>query len=149
MISVRKAKDDEVYTVEEAKEQADKFRQEIAITEIERSEIKIEQYNGEIVREFISQFLQNLPLLWTSLDLPKRQAFLQKVFAGNLICTEDRKIRTLKLSPSFELIGALARQKGKNVIPRGFEPLILWLKTRCPWPLDDGTVTTYSNTISR
>ena len=31
---------------------------------------------------------------------------------------------------------------GNLVPPRGFEPLILWLKTRCPGPLDDGGVFT-------
>jgi hypothetical protein len=129
LISVRKAKDDEVYTVNEAKEQADKIRQEIAITEIERSEIKIEQYNGEIVRQFISQFLQNLPLLWTSLDLPMRQAFLQKEFEGSLMCTEDRKIRTFKLSPSFEKIEAIATKKGKYV--NVFEQIRTHFKESC------------------
>ena len=120
--SIRKAKDDEIYTTDEAKEEADRIRQEIRITEIEKSEIRIEQYDGEIVREFIGQFLQNLPLLWAHLDLTMRQQFLQKVFEGNLICTEDRKIRTAKLSLSFELIKVLNTQKGKNVTLGGIEP---------------------------
>ena len=139
--SIRKAKDDEIYTTDEAKEEADRIRQEIRISEIEKSEIKIEQYDGEIVREFIGQFLQNLSLLWTNLDLTMRQQFLQKVFEGNLICTEDRKIRTAKLSPSFELITALSHQKGKYVTPWGFEPQIPRMKTWCPRPLDDGAIT--------
>lgn len=121
--SIRKAKDEGIYTKEEAVEEAERIRQEIRISEIERSEIKIDQYNGEIVREFISQFMQNLAFLWKNLDLPKQQAFLQKVFEGDLLCTVDKKIRTTKLSPSFELIRVLNEQKGENVSLTGFEPV--------------------------
>jgi len=113
--SIRKAKDDEIYTTQEAQEEAERIRQEISISEIERSEVRIEQYDNQLVREFTSQFLQNLVFLWDNLDLPKRQAFLQRVFDGNLVCTKDLKIRTATLSPSFELIQALEAQKGKNV----------------------------------
>lgn len=28
------------------------------------------------------------------------------------------------------------------VIPAGFEPAISWMRTRCPRPLDDGTMIT-------
>lgn len=120
--SIRKAKDDKIYTVEQAKEAAEKVQQELVVLDIERSDIRIEQYNTEIVKEFTGRFLKDLTLLWDSLDLPKRQAFLQKAFDGSLICGKDRKIRTDTLSPSFKLIEALASEKGKNVTPSGFEP---------------------------
>ncbi len=85
-------------------------------------DIRIEQYNTEIVREFSEQFMRNLPLLWDNLDLPKRQALLSKVFQGTIIAGKDKIIRTSELSPSFKLIQALAEEKGENVTPRGFEP---------------------------
>ncbi len=120
--SIRKAKDEGLYTIEQAKEEADKVNQEIAVLEVERSEVKVEQYNTEIVKEFTTIFLQNLSLLWDRLDLPKRQALLQKVFLNTLLVSEDKKIRTSEISPSFKLIEALSTSDGKNVTPWGIEP---------------------------
>lgn len=119
--SIRKAKEDGIYTQEEAVEEAERIRQELSVADIERSEIKIEQYDSEIVKEFTEQFLQNLTLLWNNLDLPMRQAFLQKVFNGNLICGKDKNIRTNGLAPSFSLIVALNSEDGENVTPREVE----------------------------
>lgn len=122
LTSIRKAKDDGIYTPEQAKEEADKVQQDIVILGLERSEIRIEQYNTELVKEFTNRFLSNLTFLWDNLDLPKRQAFLQKVFEGTIICGEDRKIRTQSLAPSFELIKALGDENSENVTPEGVEP---------------------------
>ena len=129
LTSIRRAKDDGIYTAEQAKEEATKVQQEIVVLGIERSEIRIEQYNTEIVKEFTSRFLEDISLLWSNLDLPKRQAFLQKAFEGSIICGKDKKIRTDSLSPSFKLIGALAGAKGENVTPGGFEPPIFRMRT--------------------
>ncbi len=115
----------------QAKEEADKVQQEIVVLEIERSETRIEQYNTEIVKDFTSMFLEDIPLLWSNLDLPKRQAFLQKVFEGSIICGKDKKIRTDSLSPSFKLIAALATNNGKNVTRLGLEPRTPRLKGEC------------------
>ena len=120
--SIRRAVDKGLYTVEQGKEEAIKVQQEITILEIERSETKIEQYDSEIVREFTSRFLNNLPMLWSKLDLAKRQALLQKVFGESILVSSDRKIRTDKLSPSFQLIEAIASSDGEIVTPRGIEP---------------------------
>lgn len=122
LVSIRKAKDDKIYTVEQAKEEAAKVQQDIVVLGIEKSEIRIEQYNTELVREFTDNFLRNLSLLWENLDLPKKQAFLQKVFLGKIQCTKERKIRTIELSPSFKLIEALNNGNGGNVPPEGIEP---------------------------
>lgn len=116
--SIRKAKDDGLYTLEQAKAEADETQQKLTILEIERGDIRIEQYNTEIVREFSERFMRNLPLLWDNLDLPKRQALLSKVFQGTIIAGKDKIIRTSELSPSFELIQALAEEKGENVTLR-------------------------------
>lgn len=119
--SIRKAKDDGIYTAEQAKEEAEKIQQDLMVVEIERSELRIEQYNAEAVREFTGSFLKNLALLWGVMDLPKRQAFLQEVFMGTVVCTANKEIRTSELSPSFQLIEALKAEKGENVTPRRVE----------------------------
>jgi site-specific DNA recombinase len=117
LASIRKAKDEGIYTPEEAKEEADRLRRDIVVLEIELSEIKFEQFDSEIVREFVEHFLFNLELLWERLDLVKKQAFLKKVFVDGIVCTEDKEIRTLNLSPSFELIRALNDNDDRIVTP--------------------------------
>jgi site-specific DNA recombinase len=123
LISIRKAKDDGIYTLEEAKEQAEKMRQEITVLEIERSDMKLEQYNSEIIREFIEHFFTNLEKLWEILDLAKKQTLQRKIFIRDLICLKSKQIRTPELSPSFQLIEALATENGENVTAKGLEPL--------------------------
>ncbi len=111
--SIRKAKDDGIYTVKETKEQAESIRQEISILEIEKSDIKIEQYDTEIARSFIEHFLYNFPKLWDRVDLIKKQEIQRKIFVGGIICEGLDKIRTAELSPSFELIEAIALKRQK------------------------------------
>ena len=120
--SIRKAVDSGLYTQEQGKEESTTIQQEITVLEVERSEIKIDHYDSEIVREFTNHFLKNLPRLWEKLDLPKRQTLLQKIFMGSIIVSGDKKIRTSELSPSFELIKALSEENVQNVTPRGIEP---------------------------
>ncbi len=120
--SIRKAKDEGLYSIEQAKEEAEKVSQEITILEVERSEIKFEQYNTEIIKDFTERFLRDLNLLWEKLDLPKKQALLQKIFLNTLFVSEDKKIRTSEISPSFQLIEALGASDGENVTPWGIEP---------------------------
>lgn len=119
--SIRKATDSGIYTVEQAKEEALKVNKEIDLLSIEKSDIKIEKYDAIITKEFIEKFLNNLDLLWDVLDLPKRQALLNKVFMGTILCSENKQIRTDQLSPSFELIEALGAEKGENVPPPRIE----------------------------
>lgn len=119
--SVRRAKDDGTYTVEQAIEEAKEINQKLVVLQIERSDMRIEQYNTEIVREFTNKFFGNLALLWDNLDLPKRQALLERMFTDGIICGKDKKIRTDSLAPSFNLIQSLADESGKSVTPREFE----------------------------
>lgn len=119
--SIRKAKDDGIYTVEQAKEEALKVNKEIDLLSIEKSDIKIEKYDATITKEFIEKFLNKLDLLWDVLDLPKRQALLNKIFIGTILCTKDKQIRTDQLSPSFELIEALGVPNGESVPPPRIE----------------------------
>ncbi len=143
--SIRKAVDGEIYTMEQGKGEADKIQRDIAVLSIERSETRIEKYDSEIVREFTDQFLKNLTFLWDNLDLPKRQALLNKIFKGSLVITPERKIRTMELSPSFKLIEALNTSNSENVTPAGVEPAIFWMRTKCPRPLDDGAMISRAN----
>ncbi|PIS09262.1 hypothetical protein COT75_02390 [Candidatus Beckwithbacteria bacterium CG10_big_fil_rev_8_21_14_0_10_34_10] len=122
LTSIRKAKDDGTYSPKEAKEEARKIRQEIRVSEVEKSDFKVEQYDTEIVREFTKQFLINLQKLWKKLDLPKKQTLQNKIFPNGILCLRDKTIRTVNLSPSFRLIKALATKKGRNVTPQGIEP---------------------------
>ena len=95
-----------IFTDEEAKEQVEEVRKKILFCEIERSDVKIEQYNTEIVRNFTEQFLLNLDKLWNRIDLPKKQALHNKIFPNGLIC-ENHDIRTNGLSESFQYIETL------------------------------------------
>ena len=120
--TIARSVDREVLTEYEGKEQAQDARRNILLLEIDKSDIRIEQYDKEIVREFTEHFLLNLDRLWEILDLPKRQALLLSVFPNGIICTKNREIRTLELSQSFALIQSLSESKAKNVTPLGFEP---------------------------
>ncbi len=122
---IRKATEKGIYNDQEAKEEADNIRKEIAVLEIEKSEIRFQQYDTEIVKEFTEHFLLNLDLLWEKLDLPKKQALQTKIFPNGISCTKNKEIRTNDLSPSFQLIEALRAEKGENVTPCGIEPQLL------------------------
>lgn len=110
-----KSVDTGLLTESEGKEQAQEARKNILLLEISRSDIRIEQYNKVIVREFTEHFLLNLDKLWPILDLPKRHALLSKVLPNGLLCDKKRNFRTLELSPSFNLIQSLTAGKGENV----------------------------------
>ena len=110
-----------ILTDEEAREQAEEVRKKIVVCEIERSDVKIEQYNTEIVRNFTEQFLLNLDKLWNHLDLPKKQALQNRIFPNGLIC-ENHDIRTNGLSASFQYIETLNNSNSSLVTLRGIEP---------------------------
>ncbi|MFC1654105.1 recombinase family protein [Patescibacteria group bacterium] len=120
--SIRKARDDGIYTPEEAKEEAEKMRQEITVLNIEKSDIRLEQYDKEIVKAFTERFLQNTHLLYDRMELPKKQALLSTIFPDGIKCCKNGEIRTEKWSPSFNLILDINSQKGKNVTLLGIEP---------------------------
>ena len=124
MTSIRKTLDKGIYTDIEAKEEAEKIRQEIAILEIERSDVRIEQYDGEIVKEFINHFFMNIDALWEKLDLIKKQSLQHIIFPKGIVLTENKEIRTVELSQSFKLIHELKSQEVLNVTPTGVEPVL-------------------------
>lgn len=120
--SIRKAKDKGLYTEETAKNEADQINKEIVVLRVEKSDIKFDQYDAEKVRNFTEHFLLNLDHLWLHLeDLPMRQALQNKIFPEGLVCAKNKEIRTVSLSPAFELIKALNTAKmtsGEPLVPQ-------------------------------
>ncbi len=97
-----------IYTEEMALKEADKIKLEMTVLKVSRSDIKIEQYDAEKVRNFTEHFLENLDKLWLRLDdLPMKQALQNKIFPKGVILTQDKEIRTTTLSPAFALISTL------------------------------------------
>ena len=83
--------------------------------------------------------LQNTQIIvWMFLAGYFLQSFHREIFGIRL------KIDPRTLVPLVELTKvktpALQTEVFTLVIPAGFEPAISWMRTRCPGPLDDGTV---------
>ena len=101
--------DKRIYTEEMAQKEADKTNLELTLLKVRRSDIRIEQYDAEKVKNFTEHFLKNLDSLWLRLDdLPKKQALQSKIFPDGVILTLNKKIRTASLSPAFALIDTLS-----------------------------------------
>ena len=109
-----------ILTDEEAKDRADKIRNEIAVLRVERSDVKIDQYDTEAVKNFTETFLINLDKFWYELDLVQKQALQSQIFPNGVVC-QNKIIRTTDLSRSFELIEALKNQNSDYVTPRRIE----------------------------
>jgi len=109
-----------ILTDDEARESAEKIRRDMAILKVERSEIRIEQYDTEAVMQFTENFLVHLDKLWLHMDLPQKQALQNEVFPRGLM-VEDGKIRTVNLARTFELIGEMSDVNFNFVTPREVE----------------------------
>ena len=105
---------------EEAKKRAEDVRRDLTVLKMERSDVRIEQYNTEAVRNFTENFFNNLKNLWLELDLPQKQALQSQIFPKGVVC-QNKEIRTTELSPSFELINALKDENFDLVTPLEFE----------------------------
>lgn len=106
-----------ILTDEEAKNRADKIRNEITVLRVERSDTKIDQYDTEAIRNFTETFLTNLDKFWFELDLPQKQALQSQIFPNGVVC-QNKIIRTTNLSQSFELIETLTNQNSDYVTQR-------------------------------
>ena len=115
---------------EEAKERINRIRSEIAVLRIEKSDIKIDQYDTETVKNFTETFLTNLDRLWTELDLAQRQVLQTEIFPDGVVC-QNKEVRTNRLSQSFELIEALNTQNTTFVSAGGIEPPTDSLRGSC------------------
>ncbi len=106
---VSRSLDKRIYTEEMAQGEADKINLELTILEVSRSDIKIEQYDAEKIKNFTEHFLSNLDSLWLRLeDLSMKQALQKKIFPEGVILTRNHEIRTATLSPAFALISTLS-----------------------------------------
>ncbi len=109
-----------ILTQEEAKNRIETARTKITVLKIEMGDIKIEQYDGEITKNFTEIFLTNLDKLWLKLNLTKKQLLQNKIFPKGITC-QNMIIRTDTLSPSFEYIQQLKQQNSPLVTLRRIE----------------------------
>lgn len=115
-----KAKDSGDYPEDMAKEEIDKCNAKLISLKVSRSDVKIMEYNAEIVTNFFEHFIENLDRLWKVVDLPKKQALQKAIFPEGITCFAG-EIRTAKLSPLFKQIELVKAQNGQNVTPRRIE----------------------------
>lgn len=113
-----------ILTDEEAQENAEKVRKDLIPLKVARSDIRIEQYNTESVKNFTESFLTHLDKLWLNLELPHKQALQNDIFIDGVV-GEKTKIRISKLSSSFELIQQMEHEKVNLVTPREVESRFL------------------------
>lgn len=137
LTNIAKSNSKGILNDDEAIQRADKVRNEIAVLRVERSDVKIDEYDTEAVKTFTEAFLTNLDRFWKELDLPQKQVLQSQIFPAGVLC-QNKIIRTTNISRSFELIQALANQNSDYVTPMGIEPMISWMKAKRPGPLDDG-----------
>ena len=107
---------------------------------------KLEQSQdlNEATIDYVCNFMTKPAKLWKDADLETKQAFQKMLFPKGLHFDIKNKIfGTDDLSPLFSVIDNKKEScDGSNsemVIPKGVEPLIFWMRTRRPGPLDDGT----------
>lgn len=105
------------------KTRLDKLRIDLTTLKIERSEISIESYDTEAVKNFTENFLTNFDSLWIESDLYIKQALQSTIFPKGITC-QNKEIRTTQLSESFQFIQSISDQKFSLVTPQGIEP---WL----------------------
>ena len=109
-----------ILTDDEAQERASEIRKDIAVLRIERSDIRIEQYDTEAVKNYTENFLVNIDKLWLQIELPHKQALQNEIFKGGLL-VEKGKIRIVELASTFKLIEELSMPNVDFVTPREVE----------------------------
>ncbi len=123
------------------KEQVEALSARIIIKEVERSEIKMEESNIDYLVSASEELFNKVSTIWLDAPFEHKLKFQHLLFPKGIIY-KDGNIGINELGLPFNLIANAEVEKTTLVPPRGFEPLILWLKTRCPGPLDDGGIKT-------
>lgn len=95
-----------ILTDDEARNHTEKLRAELLVVKVEKTEMKIDEYDTEAVKSFTENFLTNLDRFWMQLELPEKQMLQKHIFPDGILC-EDYKIRINSLARSFKLIDAL------------------------------------------
>lgn len=121
MRALVKAEDRGRISEEELDKSLDDIRSQEAVLKVELSENKIDEFDTENVINFATNFLANPGMLWKNLDFARKRKFQSMVFPQG-VWYEDGKFGTNKISPSFELIEAVKKQKSRLVTLPGFEP---------------------------
>ncbi len=109
-----------ILTEEEAQASVDRIRKDIIPLKISRSDIHIEQYNTEAVKNFTEDFLTNIDKLWMKIDLPHKQSLQNAIFPDG-ISADKSKIGIVDLSSSFALIQQIEQSNVDLVTPWEFE----------------------------
>ena len=125
-----------VITDIELKEQLDLLNSKITIKEVERSEIRAEESNIDYLVSVSEELFRKVSTIWLDAPFEYKLKFQQLLFPKGILY-KDGNIGTEDLGLPFKLITSAEVEKTTLVPRRGVEPLILWLKTRCPRPLDD------------
>ena len=106
---------------------------------LDLSENEIDKSSAQAVANFTASFLSNVGMLWQKLDVNEKIKLQYAIFPKGVVFM-DGDFGTNEISPSFRLIQQFAEEKNPLVIPAGVEPAIFWMRTKCPRPLDDGTM---------
>ncbi len=120
IIETSKSNSKGILSDEEALKHTEKLRAEIVVLRVERTEMKIDEYDTEAVKNFTENFLANLDRFWIQLDLPEKQILQNHIFPTGLACA-GKRIRINSLAHSFELIDAMEDENFNLVTPLEFE----------------------------
>lgn len=112
---ISRSREEGIYTLDEAKTEAESIRAEIVVLEVEKSDVTVHKHDIELVKNFTKYFLLNLDRFWNLVDLPMKQIVQKKIFPKGLLITENKEIRTPELSPLFELIKVLNEENSSLV----------------------------------
>ena len=118
----------------------------------EIDDLERNQSLNEATIDYVLNFVTCPAKLWKDADLEARQGYQRILFPNGLhFDIKEKKFGTDDLSPLFSVISTKKEpEDGSNsgmVIPKGVEPLIFWMRTRRPGPLDDGTTGDYFNKL--
>ncbi len=125
-----------VISDEDYREQIESLASRIIIKEVERSEIRDVETNIDYLVSLSEELFKKVSTIWLDSKFEDKLRFQQLLFPKGIVY-KDENIGTEELGLPFKLIVNADVQKATLVPRRGFEPLILGLKTRCPRPLDE------------
>jgi site-specific DNA recombinase len=116
---IRKGTVDEKF----GKELIDSTDNEIASKQITMRENNIDKLDIESAVIYASNFISDLPRIWTDLDVDTKKRFQKLIFPEGISFDKKLGFGTAKLGLIYELIGKLESKEANFVVPRGIEPL--------------------------